>query len=153
MNDTRKIMGKIRAQRDDLEKKDGKTKDRVETWRKNIHSLTNDMKKQVDILDQIDGGENTTEGGGDMRRDYFSMLVSKLNKDIDDLMKICQKVTTLNMGKITSSEQNETNWTIMRQTIRSQCALVFQQKQDKSKLLFLRLKFSKYSCRLMWVDW
>ena len=28
-----------------LEKKDGKTKDRVEGWRKNIHALTGDLKK------------------------------------------------------------------------------------------------------------
>ena len=40
MNDTRKLIGKIQGVREDLPKKDGKTKDRVENWRKNIHGLT-----------------------------------------------------------------------------------------------------------------
>jgi hypothetical protein len=89
MNDTRKIVGKIRQQREDLPLKDGKTKDRVEGWRKNIHALTNDMKKQVDQLESLDNGESNNEGGGEMRRDYFNLLVNKLNKDIEELMKIC----------------------------------------------------------------
>ena len=89
MNDTRKIVGKIRQQREDLPLKDGKTKDRVEGWRKNIHALTNDMKKQVDQLESLDNGESNNEGGGEMRRDYFNLIVNKLNKDIEELMKIC----------------------------------------------------------------
>lgn len=36
MSDTRKVLGKIKYTREELGKKDGKTKDRVETWRKNI---------------------------------------------------------------------------------------------------------------------
>ena len=104
MNDTRKIVGKIRQQREDLPLKDGKTKDRVEGWRKNIHALTSDMKKQVDQLESLDNGDSTAEGGSDMKRDYFNNLVNKLIKDIEDLLKICQKVTALNNKKVVSAE-------------------------------------------------
>ena len=45
MNDTRKLLSKIKQSRDDLPKTDGKTKERVEGWRKNVHSLTGDLKK------------------------------------------------------------------------------------------------------------
>ena len=44
MNESRKLMAKIKDGRTDLGKNDGKTKDRVEGWRKNIHLLTNDIK-------------------------------------------------------------------------------------------------------------
>ena len=45
MNDTRKLLGKIKQGREDLKKTDGKTKERVEGWRKNVHALTEDLKK------------------------------------------------------------------------------------------------------------
>jgi|TARA_B110001450_G_scaffold165765_1_gene154531 hypothetical protein len=61
-----------------LSKKDGKTKDRVETWKKNVHGLSTDVKKQVNVLENIDNGESTDNGRGEVRRDYFSMLVSRL---------------------------------------------------------------------------
>lgn len=70
-------------------KKDGKTKDRVEGWRKNIHGLTSDLKKQVGILENLDSGEQNESGGSDNRRDYFSMIVAKMQKDIEDLVRIC----------------------------------------------------------------
>ena len=44
MNGTRKIIGKIDQGRKELGQADGKTKDRVEGWRKNIQTLTNDIK-------------------------------------------------------------------------------------------------------------
>lgn len=40
MNETRKLVTKLKDQREDLGKKDGKTKDRVEGWRKNVGALT-----------------------------------------------------------------------------------------------------------------
>jgi len=104
MSDTRKLLGKIKYTREELGKKDGKTKDRVETWRKNIHNLTGDLKKQVGILENLDNGDETQGAGGDNRRDYFSMLIAKLQKDIEDNVRICQKVMTLNMKKTTNKE-------------------------------------------------
>ena len=61
-----------------LKNKDGKTKDRVESWRKNIHSLTGDLKKQNKILDNLDPGEQNESGGVDNRRDYFGTLITRL---------------------------------------------------------------------------
>ena len=110
MNDTRKIVTKIRQERGDLSKKDGKTKDRVEGWRKNINNLTNDLKNQVKILDNLDSGESNTEGGGDIRKDYFSNLVNKLNKDIEDLVKVCEKVTVIDLKKMSKPEQDDIAW-------------------------------------------
>ena len=40
INESRKLMAKIKDGRTDLGKKDGKTKDRVERWRKNVGYLT-----------------------------------------------------------------------------------------------------------------
>jgi hypothetical protein len=36
------------------------------------------MKKQIGILDNFDGGGSHEAGGGDNRRDYFTMLTIKL---------------------------------------------------------------------------
>ena len=87
-----------------LGNKDGKTKDRVEGWRKNIHSLTGDLKKQTKILDNLDPGEQNESGGVDNRRDYFGMLIKRLQDDIDGVMGIARKVMTLNMKKNVSSK-------------------------------------------------
>ena len=90
MNESRKLMAKIKDGRNDLGKKDGKTKDRVEGWRKNVGQLTGQLKNQMRNLEELGGdGENNGDGRGDVRRDYFKLLVSKLQKDIEDLVKIC----------------------------------------------------------------
>ena len=89
MNETRKKVTKLSHERKDLGiKGDGKTKDRVEGWRKNISNLTADLKKQVNILEDLGSGEQTTDGGGDMRRNYFEMIVAKMQKDIEELVRI-----------------------------------------------------------------
>jgi hypothetical protein len=41
-----------------LEKKDGNTKERVEEWRKNLHHLTEEVMKQVKMLESMDDGGN-----------------------------------------------------------------------------------------------
>ena len=56
MNDTRKKITLLKQQRENLGKPDGKTKDRVEGWRKNISNLTDDLKTQVNILEDLDNG-------------------------------------------------------------------------------------------------
>jgi hypothetical protein len=123
-----------------LGKKDGKTKDRVEGWRKNIHALTTDLKKQVNILDELDNGDNNTEGRGDIRRDYFSMVVARLQKDIEDLVRICQKVMTLNIKKAAGNKEvNDQNWTLQRQTVRNEAMKVLQLSQDSNIDKFLLL--------------
>jgi hypothetical protein len=78
MNDTKKIMSKVNAGRDELGKKDGNTKDRVETWKKNVHGLSVDVRKQVGTLENMDNGEQTDNGRGEVRRDYFNMIVTRL---------------------------------------------------------------------------
>ena len=47
----------------------------------------------------MDNGESTDNGRGEVRKDYFSMLVNRLQKDIEDLVRIAQKVMTLNIKK------------------------------------------------------
>ena len=98
-----------------LGKKDGNTKDRVETWKKNVHGLSQDVKKQTHILDNVDNGETNENGRGEIRRDFFTMLVTRLQKDIEDLVRISQKVMTLNIKKAPGSkEHNDQNWTVLR---------------------------------------
>jgi hypothetical protein len=56
----------------------------------------------------LDNGETSHEGRGDVRRDTFVLLVGKIQKDIDDLIKICQRLMTLNLKKAPGSkEQND----------------------------------------------
>ena len=43
-------------------------------------------------------------GGSSQTRDYFGNLVAKMQKDIEDLMKICQEVLTLNMKKASGNK-------------------------------------------------
>ena len=59
MNATRKTINKLDVDRNELKKgkTDGKTKERVEGWRKNINTLTNDIKAQSTLLDELDSGE------------------------------------------------------------------------------------------------
>ena len=100
MNETRKLVTKLKDQREDLGKKDGKTKDRVEGWRKNVGALTGQLKSQIRNLNELGDGEAQGDGRGDTRRDYFTMIVSRLQKDIEDQVKICSRVTTLSLKTI-----------------------------------------------------
>lgn len=116
MNGTRKIISKIDLSRKELGSADGKTKDRVEGWRKNIHLLTNDIKAQSTLLDNLGNGEQDQEGGSDIKRDYFSMMVARLLKDIEELVRIAEKLLSLNINKaISGKDENANNWTLMRQ--------------------------------------
>lgn len=111
MNGTRKIINKLEQGRND----NVKTKDRVEGFRKNIQDLSKDIKAQATLLDRLDDGDENQEGGGDIKRDYFSMMVARLQKDIEELVRICEKLMSLNINKaISSKESNEQNWTLMR---------------------------------------
>ncbi len=74
-----------------MSKKDGKTKDRVEVWRKNVKNLTDDMKKQMKLLGDLEtGGSKNAEGGGELVQDYFDLLVTQVSKEIQDLMSVCK---------------------------------------------------------------
>jgi|TARA_B110000285_G_C15073474_1_gene589311 hypothetical protein len=43
------------------------------------------------------------------------MIVARLQKDIEELVRICEKVLTLNMNKsVASKEASENDWTLMR---------------------------------------
>ncbi len=89
----------------------------MEDWRKNIHKLTGDLKKQVKMLDE-ENGESHHEGRGDTRRDFFQTLVGKIQKDIEDLVRHCQRVLTLTMKKMAGGqEQNDQDGTPVRADI------------------------------------
>ena len=53
MKDMDKIMKKNQILRKDLDRKDGKTKQRVDEWNQNIKTFTDKNKKQIDLLDKI----------------------------------------------------------------------------------------------------
>lgn len=152
MNDTRKLLGKIKQGRDDLPKTDGKTKERVEGWRKNVHSLTQDLKKQVKYFENMDNGDQGGGGaGGDIRRDYFGLLASRLQKDIEYVVDICQKVMAIDNRKNISNQDTIERWKMIRNTIMFEISKIFEQSQDPncdkflllSKLLNMRENFVK----------
>jgi hypothetical protein len=56
----------------------------------------------------LNDGEDNQEGGSDIKRDYFTMMVARLHKDIEELVRICEKLMSLNINKsISSKESNE----------------------------------------------
>ena len=60
-------------------------------------------------------------GGSSGSRDYFSLIVTKMAKDIEDLVRNCQQVLTLNIKKaVTSKDQNDQDWAIKRNTIKNE---------------------------------
>ncbi len=62
-----------------LPKKDGNTKKRVEDWKANVRNMKDSNKKQVDLLERVQNGESKAAGGGNYgKRDYFSMLITRL---------------------------------------------------------------------------
>jgi hypothetical protein len=69
------------------DKKDGKTKDRVENWKNNVNSLTKETKKQQKVLDGIHFEQNSSGGMGENRRDIFRLIVDRMIKDIESTLK------------------------------------------------------------------
>lgn len=68
------------------------------------------------------------------------MVVARLQKDIEDLVRICQKVMTLNIKKNPGTKEiNDQNWTLQRQTVRNEAMKVLQLSQDNNIDKFLLL--------------
>ena len=70
----------------------------MEVWRKNIHNLTDDLMKQTKILDDLDDNGGTgmsSEGGSEMKANYFDHMVNQISKEIHGLMGICETVLDL----------------------------------------------------------
>ena len=83
----------------------------------------------------MDNGESTDNGRGEVRKDYFSMLVNRLQKDIEDLVRIAQKVMTHNIKKAQGSkEHNDQNWTVLRQTIKNETTKIFAMASEDKKV-------------------
>lgn len=50
----------------------------MEVWRKNLHGLTDELMKQARLLEELgDGGASKgTDGGGELKVDYFDHIVN-----------------------------------------------------------------------------
>lgn len=91
MKDMDKTVKRFGVMRKDLGKKDGQTKKRVDEWNANLKTFHEKNKDQVNLLDAIQRGEAKGMGGvGSSTRDYFGMIVARMAKDIEDLVRICQ---------------------------------------------------------------
>ena len=66
-------------------------------WRKNLHGLTDELMKQAKLLEELgDGGASKgSEGGGELKVDYFDHIVYQTSKEINDLMSIAKDVMQL----------------------------------------------------------
>lgn len=76
-------------------------------------------------------------GGSSGSRDYFGKIVEKMAKDIEDLVRNCQQVLTLNIKKaVTTQEQNDQDWAIKRNTIKREAlkALSMSNEPNANKL-------------------
>ena len=105
MNETRKIVNRINQQRKELPTYDefkqseklgrsakinDKTKGQVESWCKNVRHLNEDMQKQIAVLGNLGNGLDIGgTGGGAITSNYLMLIVRQLQKDIEDLIKIC----------------------------------------------------------------
>ena len=102
-----------------LDKKDGKTKERVETWRKNIKGLVDQTGKQIKLLEGLNEGVTSGGGGGGSGQDYFGLIIGKLAKDIEDTVRICEKLMTpYNLKKRVEQSEAKDRWTYLRQCIK-----------------------------------
>lgn len=141
MNETKKIFSRIEAQRKELpaheeyvkSKKTGKdakiserTKGQVEAWCKNVRHLSDDLQKQLVFLGNLgNANEIGGNGGGAATSNYMNIIVKRLQKDVEDLMKVCQLTMVLDVKKIATDqrldeEQIDSQWILMRKSIRAE---------------------------------
>lgn len=84
-----------------------KTKDKAEGWCKNIRSLNSEVGKQVNFLDGLDGDAsqgNIGNGQGEIKKNYMSLVIGRLQKDIEDIIGVCKKCMVLNMKRTVSDQ-------------------------------------------------
>lgn len=57
------------------------------------------------MLEALDGGAgdgNTGGGVGETKKNYMSLIISRLQKDIEDMIGVCKKCMVLNIKKTVS---------------------------------------------------
>lgn len=99
-----------------------KTKGLVESWCKNVRTWNEDMQKGINTLSNLkDGHEIGGNGGGAVTSNYMIIIINRLQKDVEDLFKICQLTMVLDVKKsVRNSKENEDQWTIMRKNIKDE---------------------------------
>ncbi len=66
------------------------------------------------MLDDLDnGGTKTAEGGAELKKDYFDLLVTQLSKEIQDLMSICKNVLSLPQQYSNKQKKESTDQSII----------------------------------------
>ena len=58
----------------------------------------------MDALNAVNKSDGSGQGRADTR-DYFGNMVGRLSKDIEDLVKTCQQVMTLDIKKAAKEDQ------------------------------------------------
>ena len=137
MNETRKIVNRINQERKELPpyeeykqaQKRGKqanindkTKGQVESWCKNVRQLNEDLQKNINTLGNLkDGHDIGGNGGGTVTSNYMAIIIKRLQKDVEDLFKLCQLTMVLNVKKtVTDAKENDDQWTIMKKNIKDE---------------------------------
>jgi hypothetical protein len=90
-------------------------------------------------MDAIDTGEQNDGGVGEGKRDYFSMLADRLIKDLENTVRVCQKVMTLNMKKLNQDNTQDDQWNIMRNNIKAEAQKILTPAQNDSQDKFMLL--------------
>lgn len=64
----------------------------------------------------------------------MSLIITRLQKDIEDMIGVCKRCMVLNLKKTVSDDQkNEQDWILMKQNIRNEAIKVQAQLQSSSK--------------------
>jgi hypothetical protein len=88
--------------------------------------LNDDLQKQIAFLGNLGNAhEIGGNGGGAATSNYLNIIVRRLQKDVEDLMKICQLTMVLDVKKITTDQrldddQIDSQWIIMKKNIRAE---------------------------------
>jgi hypothetical protein len=68
-----------------------------------------------------DGHAMSGNGGGAVTSNYMIIIIQRLQKDVEDLFKLCQLTMVLDVKKNRGdTKDNEEKWTIMRKNIKDE---------------------------------
>jgi hypothetical protein len=75
-------------------------------------------------MEGLSTGETNDGVVGEGKRDFFSLLVDRMIKDLENTVRVCQKVMTVEMKKLNQDNSKEDLWNLKRNEIKSEAQRV-----------------------------
>lgn len=135
MNATRNIFEKMSEIRQTLGLDDGNTKNRVEEWRKKMQEITEQVTKQVAMLDSVDINDaKQAEGDSNIKRKhYFDHIVDTISREVSQIMSTVQMLLHLpSKYDKKRGDDIETSWTIIQNIFENECTRVLKASEDEN---------------------